>query len=807
MRVLAVLILVIAMAMAMTPYEAMRERYRANDMAGLERAARDVLAAPTHDDAQRSLAYELLGVAQYTLGNLPAATATFRAGVRWFPDHATMWLHLGDCYLGQLKMPQALRAYEVAIVEKRLSNDVIKLFKARNWVANWTDHEHVADHVHAMVLRSLSQGTSISNIVASDCYDLSPAATLAFARLALAVQTSSHQMPLPCDTTASPTQLKLGFVSSDFGLHPIATLVRGLVSYLQRDPRFEVYCFALSDQGSWWRSNITGEVHAMVSLTGMSTLEAAETIRAHGIHVLVDLNGHTLHSGLPILSHRPAPVQVSFLGFPQTTGASFIDYFVVDAIAAPPRMASGFSEKLVYLPLSYIVNDHKQLMLHVTTHAPPLREDAKLPASPFVFATFSNWQKMDPTLFGIWMRVLRRVPSSVLWFMQYPGHEAARDNLVGEAFAQGVDGSRRLVFTALSPWINHTWVKQAADVVLDTTIKNGHTTLVDALWAGVPVVTLEGDRMNNRAGSSATASLHHELHATMTTHSLKEYEDTAVLLAQSHALRRRLRDAVQGHRTQSLLFDTSAFASYFGDAMVATWDRKGERPAHVAVPLATSCAHSTRDTTARTIRALKKRDKAPILLHIGGHTQRDGWQLVNIQHAGAATPDVLSDMQSLHQFASSSVTAIYSSHVLEHVGYGADASFAVATTLAEWFRLLLPGGALYLSVPDLSVLASLLLDPTLTLEEQHFVTRMIYGGQVDAYDYHKAGFTLPILRSYLNDAGFCKVQHVRSFGLFADTSDLVFHGRAISLNVVATACKLGTTAVDVHLPTLQYWTK
>ncbi|EQC31836.1 hypothetical protein SDRG_10624 [Saprolegnia diclina VS20] len=608
----------------------------------------------------------------------------------------------------------------------------------------------------------------------------------------------------PCDTTTSITQLKLGFISSDFGLHPVATLVRGLVSYLERDSRFEVYCFALSDQGSWWRSNITDGVHAMVSLTGLSTVEAATTIHAHGIHVLVDLNGHTLHSGLPILSHRPAPVQMSFLGFPQTTGASFIDYFVVDAIASPPRMANSFSEKLVYLPLSYIVNDHKQLMFHVTSQAPPSRDDAKLPASPFVFATFSNWQKMDPTLFGVWMRVLRRVPSSVLWFMQYSGHEAARANLVGEAVAQGVDGSR-LVFTALSPWINHTWVKQAADVVLDTTFKNGHTTLVDALWAGVPVVTLEGDRISNRAGSSATASLHHELHAVMTTHSLKEYEDTAVLLAQSHALRRRLRDAIQSNRTQSLLFDTQAFATYFGDAMVAAWDRKAERPTHIAVPLFAPRAPSTPPTRHAPTPRKPTLDQAPILLHIGGHAQRDGWQLVNIQHVGATMPDARSDMPSLHRFATSSVTAIYSSHALEHVGHGADASYAVTKALAEWFRVLVPGGALYLSVLDLSVLASLLLDPTLTLLEQHRVMRMIYGGQDDAYDYHKVGFTLPILRSYLLDAGFCRVQRVRSFGLFADTSDQVYHGRAISLNVVATACKLGV-AVDVTLPTIKYWT-
>ncbi|OQS01608.1 UDP-N-acetylglucosamine-peptide N-acetylglucosaminyltransferase [Achlya hypogyna] len=766
-RVVVAVVLGVFRVVVSTSITKLHRLLAAGDMVGLEDCASALVAHGAVPLQELATAYELLGIAQYNLGRLKDATNTFRTGVRHFADHKTMWLHLGDCYLSQLKVPQAIAAYETAVIHKRLSDDSSRLYKARSWVALWADRDVLADGLRAQVTDGLSQGMTTS-INAADCGDLPPALTLALSRHSGVAR--MQLPPLPCDTTAAPMPLKLGFVSSDFGLHPVATLVRGLTSMLQRDGHFEVHCFALSDEPSWWRTNITGEVHAMVSLKGLNAVKAAAAIHARGMHILIDLNGHTLHSGLPIMAYRPAPVQVHH---DLTTGCNYIDYFLVDAVTSPPTLASTFSEKLIFVPQCYIVNDHKQMMLHAVHAKRPTPVEAKLgvlSASTILFATFSNWQKMDPKAFGAWMHILRRVPDSVMWFMKYPGHDTARLNLIAEAATYGVDGQRRLLFTDMSPWIDHTRVKQVADVVLDTTFKNGHTTLIDALWAGVPVVTLEGDRMSTRAGSSAAHSMHPTLHHIMVVHSFKEYEDVAVAVASAPRTRRSLRKFVQDQRTTSALFDTEGFTAYFAQAMLAAWDLK-----------------------------IRRQGRTPHII-----TSRDGWQIVDIQTTATSTPDHVTDMQDLRGFANNTVTAIYSSHTLEHSGYGADSGYAVEVVLREWFRVLAPGGALFLSVPDLRTLATLLLRPSITLDESFHVMRMVYGGQVDTHDYHKVGFTYPILRLYLERAGFCSVSHVKSFGLFPDTSDLEYMGVPISLNVVATACKLGR-ATDVRIPSMQYF--
>ncbi|OQR91626.1 UDP-N-acetylglucosamine-peptide N-acetylglucosaminyltransferase [Thraustotheca clavata] len=758
------------------------ELYETGKMLELERMCQHIL---TTDPTLDGRVYELLGVAQYTLGRLKDATMTFRIGLEYFPQHPTMWLHLGDCYLSQLKITLAIQAFETAIYDQKLSNHLHKLFKARNWIAQWNDREIIADQVHEAITTSLSQSIPpIAN--AADCADFPPEIALEVSRYAIpSIPNTYEYYNVPLDKNV----LKIGFISSDFGLHPVATLIRGLVSMLQHKPNFQVYCFALSDQSSWWRKNITQQVHAMISLNGMNVAQAAKTIYNEKIHILIDLNGHTLHSGLPILSYRPAPIQVSFLGFPLSTGCEFIDYFLVDPKTSPPSLTHTFSEKLLYIPQNYIVNDHKQMMRHVTTiERLPTRIEAKLGGilpSAIIFATFSNWQKIDPKIFIVWMHILQRVPNSVMWFMKYPGYDAARYNLINEANLYGVDGENRLVFTELSPWINHIWIKQAADIVLDTSLKNGHTTLIDALWAGVPVITLEGDRMSNRVGSSATFYMHRQLHEVMTMNSYKDYEEMAVKLALSSSLRSTLRKRVQAARLESLLFDTNSFTYNFAQSMQSIWNQYslGQEPMHTVIT------------------ATKAKDDEPILLHIGGQISRDGWRIIDIQKTSGAAPDIIAEMHELDKFSTSSVTAIYSSHTLEHVGYGEHSMFAVDSTLKEWFRVLQPGGALFLSVPDLDTFASLLLDPKSTFEDKHHVMRMIYGGQIDAFDYHKVGFNFVILKEYLRRAGFCRIKRVRSFGLFNDTSEMVFKNTRISVNVAATACKSGQS-VNVTLPTI-----
>jgi protein O-GlcNAc transferase len=347
--------------------------------------------------------YQYLGVAQYALGDLKKATQTFEEAVTVNDDDVDSWVQLGECYLYGLELVKATSAFEVAVLKKGAVTEMHRLFKARNWMADWQERDQLIAQVERNVDEAIRTNKKTTTN-ALDFAELPAAMVLKLSQQLLANGNTSLRTPLSRggaqDFTLRSPELRIGFVSSDFGVHPVATLMRGLLSFLATpDHNVKVYCFSLTAATSWWKRNITRSVDVMVSLTGKNPAQAAEIIHSHRINILVDLNGHTLHSGLPIFSYRPAPVQISFLGYPMTTGSDFIDYFVSDRVSTPAdTSASSFSERLLLLPSHYIVNDHMQMLSHTLEGDRPRLEDvAPVHKSirgdnTFVFATFSNWQ-------------------------------------------------------------------------------------------------------------------------------------------------------------------------------------------------------------------------------------------------------------------------------------------------------------------------------------------------------------------------------------------------------------------------------
>lgn len=212
----------------------------------------------------------------------------------------------------------------------------------------------------------------------------------------------------PSGTGVKTRRLKVGFVSSDFGVHPVSSLIRGVVQRIDKK-KIELFAFALQVDRSWWGLNISGEVEHFYSLHELvNTQDAATFIAKCGVEILIDLNGHTLHSGLPMMSHRPSPIQMSFLGLPTTTGAdSFIDYYIGDYVALPPEHADHFSERLIMLNPCYIANDYAQMrgdVLALKENRFPkesLQAKPSLSKAGIVLGTLSNFMKMDPFMFQV----------------------------------------------------------------------------------------------------------------------------------------------------------------------------------------------------------------------------------------------------------------------------------------------------------------------------------------------------------------------------------------------------------------------
>jgi predicted O-linked N-acetylglucosamine transferase (SPINDLY family) len=306
-----------------------------------------------------------------------------------------------------------------------------------------------------------------------------------------------------------------------------------------------------------------------------SDRETALLLRELETDIAVDLKGFTTACRTEILAYRPAPIQVSYLGYPGTMGADFIDYILADRFVIPEQQHAFYSEKIVYLPDSYQPNDTQRRIGERT----PTRAEAGLPEAGFVFCSFNSNHKITPAVFEIWMRLLHRVEGSVLWLLE--NNAAATSNLRREAAARGI-AAERLVFAPRVNVDDHLARHRLAELFLDTLPYNAHTTASDALWAGLPVLTCAGTTFPGRvAGSLLRAVALPEL----VTDSLPEYEALALRLATDGERLAALRARLTENRATCPLSDTPRFRRHIEAAYDTMWKRyeAGEPPASFAV--------------------------------------------------------------------------------------------------------------------------------------------------------------------------------------------------------------------------------
>jgi predicted O-linked N-acetylglucosamine transferase (SPINDLY family) len=331
-------------------------------------------------------------------------------------------------------------------------------------------------------------------------------------------------------------KLRIGYISPDFREHPVGHLLAGVFEH-HRKEEMEYYAFSLGvDDGSSLRKRFIAAVDHFVEVRGKTSLEIAQIIRDAEIDVLIDLAGPTMDAQPDIFAYRPAPVQMIYLGYPGTSGAGYMDYIIADQNVIPLEDQKFYTEKVLYVPGCYLPTDPKLVISERT----PTREEMRLPAEGFVFCSFNHDYKINPPMFDVWMRILKRVPGSVLWLMKL--HNTAEENLRKEAEKRGVDGSR-LIFAVRVPSVSdHLARYRLAGLFLDTTPYNAHSTATDALRAGVPVLTLEGRSFQSRVATSVlrTVGLPELVMPT-----LDAYEDDAVRLAHDPAAAISLRDRVR----------------------------------------------------------------------------------------------------------------------------------------------------------------------------------------------------------------------------------------------------------------------
>jgi protein O-GlcNAc transferase len=346
------------------------------------------------------------------------------------------------------------------------------------------------------------------------------------------------------------TKIRIAYVSPDFREHPVGQLMAGVLERHDKS-RFETIAISMShDDNSALRSRIVQTFDKFIDAHALGAAEIAAQMRAMEVDIAIDLAGFTAQSGSAVFAHRPAPIQINYLGYPGTLGTDFMDYILADAHVIPPGQQHLYNEKVAYLPDAYLPTDGAMQIAQRT----PSRSECGLPDDGFIFCSFSHDHKIAPAIFDMWMRLLMQVPGSVLWLMSRLS--LSTNNLRKEAIARGID-PRRLVFAGRLPEVqDHLARYRLADLFLDTFPYNAHTTAADALFVGLPVLTCMGNAFPSRVAGSL-------LHAIglpeLITHSLADYERKALELANAPLYLASLRTKLAANRNTCPLFNTELF--------------------------------------------------------------------------------------------------------------------------------------------------------------------------------------------------------------------------------------------------------
>jgi protein O-GlcNAc transferase len=369
-------------------------------------------------------------------------------------------------------------------------------------------------------------------------------------------------------------KIRVGYFSADFKNHPVSFLTVELYELHDKN-KFEIIAFSFGvDDKSPMRLRLSQAFNQFIDVSNMSNLEIAELSRNLQIDIAVDLGGYTQDSRTGIFSYRAAPIQISYIGYLGTMGAEYYDYLLADKTIIPSELQKFYSEKIIYLP-SYQANDRKRTI----SERQFARKELGLPEAGFIFCCFNNNYKLLPSMFDSWMRILNAVEGSVLFL--YADNELAKANLISEAGLRGVD-SARLIFGGRIPVGEYLARYRVCDLFLDTFPYNAGTTASDALWVGLPVLTLMGQSFASRMAASLLNAI--GLSELITT-TQEEYEALAIELANNPQKLGSIKLRLAHNRLTAPLFDTPLFTKNLEAAYIKMYEgyHADLEPEHITI--------------------------------------------------------------------------------------------------------------------------------------------------------------------------------------------------------------------------------
>ena len=504
-----------------------------------------------------------------------AALRVYKKFIAINPDYAGVHADCGVLYMKLKQYENALHCYDRAFA---INPEADYLFgervRSRIQICDWTTFDSDLNLLLQKIYGHAKSSIPFPVIALVDSLFLQKQVALTFVEDKFP---STYSLP-EIDKLVIQDKICIGYFSADFHDHATAYLMAELFEHHDRS-RFELIAFSFGpDQhNDSMRKRVVSAFDRFIDVRNYSDEEVALLSRELGVAIAVDLKGFTTNCRTGIFALRAAPIQVNYLGYPGTMGASYIDYLIADHILIPEESRQFYTEKIAYLPNSYQVNDRtRQISDRVFT-----REEFGLPKTGFVFCCFNNNYKITPSTFDGWMRLLKQVEGSVLWLLE--DNAKAAEHLRREAVRRGVL-SERLIFAKRMVLPDHLARHRLADLFLDTSPYNAHTTASDALWAGLPVLTCIGESFASRVAASLLNAIHLP---ELITSTQAEYEALALELATNPKKLNTIKHKLEKNRLTTPLFDTGLFTGDIEKVYMAMYERylADLPPEHILSPI------------------------------------------------------------------------------------------------------------------------------------------------------------------------------------------------------------------------------
>jgi predicted O-linked N-acetylglucosamine transferase (SPINDLY family) len=509
----------------------------------------------------------------YDLKRHDEAFAAYDKALSLKPDLAEAWLGRGNVFSDLKRYDEAFAAYDKALsLKPDLFGAEGSRLHAKMYLCDWSNFDEESNHLIASVREGRANAPPFTLLaIPSSSED-----QLQCAKLWIADRSPPSDKPIWRGERYYHDRVRVAYLSADFRQHPVSVSSVGMFECHDKS-RFEITAISIGpNDKSKMRKRLGESVERFIDAKTYSDDQIVSLIKELEIDILIDLAGFTKDSRTNILARRSAPIQVNYLGYPGTMGASYIDYIIADRIVIPENQREFYAEKIVFLPNSYHVNDDKRFI----SDRAFTRNELGLPSAGFVFCCFNNNFKITPHVFDCWMRILKSVDGSVLWLFE--DNLKAANNLRKGSVARGVNAGR-LIFGTRMPLADHLATHRLADLCLDTLPYNAHSIATDALWANLPLLTCRGETFAGRVAASLLTALN--LSELITT-TLEDYEALSVDFAMHPAKLEKIKQKLVQNRLIVPLFDTKLSTKHIEAAFTAMYERyqAALAPDHIAIP-------------------------------------------------------------------------------------------------------------------------------------------------------------------------------------------------------------------------------